>query len=508
MTLRDEDVPAVRVDGIRKSSLDKDLRKIERLEDATRAVSRNRIAVGIALLFLATAGVLAATQIGAGQHSVLMIMAAVIGGYMALTIGANDVANNVGPAVGARALTMTGALTIAAIFECAGALIAGGNVVETISKGIIDPALVPGSGVFVWVMMSALLASALWVHLATFLGAPVSTTHAIVGGVLGAGVAAVGFGVVNWVVVSSILVSWLVSPLIGGVVAAGFLAFIKVNLIYQHDKIAAARRWVPVLVALLAAIFTAYLVTKGLSHVWKPGFPALATITILVFALVYLAAKPWVRSQSEGMENRNQGLRKLFHLPLICSAALLSFAHGSNDVANAVGPLAAILNSATTGSLASQVGVPFWVMLIGAVGISLGLFLFGPRIVRIVGEQITKMNPMRAFCVALSAALTVLVASQLGLPVSTTHIVVGAVFGVGFFREYYTTHSRRRRYYILMNKRRAPQRRFSLPDQDELRRRKLVRRSHFVGIVAAWAITVPSAALLAALIFFAVDWVR
>jgi PiT family inorganic phosphate transporter len=508
MTTRDENAVAVRMGGIRKSSLDKDLRKIERLEDATRAVSRNRIAVGIALLFLATAGVLASTQIGIGQHSILMIMAAVIGGYMALTIGANDVANNVGPAVGARALTMTGALVIAAIFECAGALIAGGNVVETISKGIIDPALVPGAGVFVWAMMSALLASALWVHLATFLGAPVSTTHAIVGGVLGAGVAAVGFGVVDWVVVLSIFVSWLISPLIGGVVAAGFLAFIKINLIYQEDKIGAARRWVPVLVALLAATFTAYLLTKGLKHVWKPGFPALATISILVFTLVYLAAKPWVRSQAQGMENRNQALRQLFNLPLICSAALLSFAHGSNDVANAVGPLAAILNSATTGSLSSQVGVPFWVMLIGAVGISLGLFLFGPRIVRIVGEQITKMNPMRAFCVALSAALTVLVASQLGLPVSTTHIVVGAVFGVGFFREYYTTHSRRRRDYIRTHKRNQPQRRFSLADQDELRRRKLVRRSHFMGIVAAWAITVPSAAGLAALIFFAVDWVR
>ena len=508
MTLRDEEAPAAPLTRVRKSSLDKDLRKIERLEEATRAVSRGRAAVGIAVLFLAIAGVFASSQIGAMPNGLLMIVAAVIGGYMALTIGANDVANNVGPAVGARALTMTGALVIAAIFECAGALIAGGDVVETISKGIIDPALVPSSDVFVWVMMSALLASALWVHLATYLGAPVSTTHAIVGGVLGAGLAAVGISVVDWVVVSSIFVSWLISPLIGGVVAAGFLAFIKVNLIYQEDKIAAARRWVPMLVALMAATFSVYLVTKGLKHVWTPSVPALAIIAVLAFALSYLAAKPWVYSQSEGMENRNQGLRKLFNLPLICSAALLSFAHGSNDVANAVGPLAAILNSATTGALASQVGVPFWVMLIGAVGISLGLFLFGPRIVRIVGERITKMNPMRAFCVALAAALTVLVASQFGLPVSTTHIVVGAVFGVGFFREYYTTHSRRRRNYIRTHKRYQHARRGVLADQDELRRRKLVRRSHFMGIIAAWAITVPSAAGLSALIFFAVDWMR
>ncbi|MGB6949700.1 MAG: inorganic phosphate transporter, partial [Methyloceanibacter sp.] len=491
-----------------KTSLDKDLRKIERLEEATRSVSRNRLALGIALLFLATAGVLASFQIGAEPNALLMVIAAVIGGYMALTIGANDVANNVGPAVGARALTMSGALIIAAIFECAGALLAGGNVVKTISRDIIDPALVPSSEVFVWIMMSALLASALWVHLATFLGAPVSTTHAIVGGVLGAGIAAVGVGPVDWFVVSSIVLSWLTSPLIGGIVAALFLAFIKVNLIYQDDKLAAARRWVPLLIALLAGIFSAYLVVKGLNHVWRPGLPVVGGIGLLVFALSYAAAKPWVRRQSEGMENRNQSLRKLFHLPLICGAALLSFAHGSNDVANAVGPLAAILHSAESGSLANEVGVPLWVMLIGAAGISLGLFLFGPRIVRIVGGEITKMNPMRAFCVALSAALTVLVASQLGLPVSTTHIAVGAVFGVGFFREYYTTHSRRRRHYIRTHQLHEPNQRASRVDQEELQSRKLVRRSHFIGIVAAWAITVPSAAGLAALIFFAVQWAR
>ncbi len=508
MTPPDEDASAARIAAVRKTSLDKDLRKIERLEDATRFVSRKRSAVGAALLFLAIAGVLASTQIGGSQNGLLMVVAAIIGGYMALNIGANDVANNVGPAVGARALTMTGALIIAAIFECAGALIAGGDVVKTISKGIIDPALVPSGDVFVWIMMSALLASALWVHLATYLGAPVSTTHAIVGGVFGAGIAAVGASVVDWYVVSSIFVTWLVSPLIGGVVAAGFLAFIKINLIYQEDKIAAARRWVPVLVALLAAIFSAYLVIKGLKHVWKPDLPEIALLAILVFAFVYVLARPWVRHQSKGMENRNQGLRKLFHLPLICAAALLSFAHGSNDVANAVGPLAAILTTASTGSLAGEVAVPFWVMLIGAAGISLGLFLFGPRIVRIVGEKITKMNPMRAFCVALAASLTVLVASQLGLPVSTTHIAVGAVFGVGFFREYYTTHSRRRRRYLRTHRRNQPTRRSPEKDQDKLRRRKLVRRSHFVGILAAWAITVPSAAGLAAMIFLAVELVR
>ncbi|MCP4780050.1 MAG: inorganic phosphate transporter [Hyphomicrobium sp.] len=508
MTVRDGEAPALRVARLRKTSLDKDLRKIERMEEATRFVSRTRFAPGFALLFLVTAGILASFQIGSGPNALMMIAAAVIGGYMALTIGANDVANNVGPAVGARALTMTGALIIAAIFECAGALIAGGNVVETISKGIIDPELVPSGQVFVWIMMSALLSSALCVHLATFLGAPVSTTHSIVGGVLGAGIAAVGVSMVDWFVVSSIVASWLISPLIGGVIAAMLLAFIKINLIYQDDKIAAARRWVPVLIGVMSGTFAAFLLVKGLRHVWNPGLLTIAATAAVAYALVYMVAKPWVRSRSEGMDNRNQSLRKLFHLPLICSAALLSFAHGSNDVANAVGPLAAILHSAESGTLVSDVDVPFWVMLIGAAGISLGLFLYGPRIVRLVGEKITKMNPMRAFCVALSAAMTVLFASWLGLPVSTTHIAVGAVFGVGFFREYYTTNSRRRRHYIRTHREHHPHRRVSGKDQDELRRRKLVRRSHFVGIVAAWVITVPSAAGLAALIFLGVEWMR
>ncbi len=502
MTIGEDGATAAAIEGARKTSLDKDLRKIERLEEAAGAAFRNWRAVGVALLFLAMTGLLASSQIGAGQNGLLVIIAAVIGGYMALTIGANDVANNVGPAVGARALTMSGALVIAAIFECAGALIAGGGVVETISKDLVDPSLVPDGAVFVWVMMSALLASAIWVHLATFLGAPISTTHAIVGGVLGAGVAALGASVVDWIVVASIVFSWLLSPLIGGIVAALFLYFIKVNLIYKDDKIVAARRWVPLLIALMAATFSAYLVVKGLSHVWRLHLLTVAALAGAVFLATYAVARPWVRGVSATMENRNQSLRSLFHVPLICAAALLSFAHGSNDVANAVGPLAAILNTIESGDLAIRVGVPFWVMLIGAVGISLGLFLFGPRIIRIVGEEITKMNPMRAFCVALATALTVLVASQLGLPVSTTHIAVGAVFGVGFFREYYTTNSRRRLDYIRTHKRHEAEPDESEADKDELRRRKLVRRSHFVGIVAAWAITVPCAAGLAALIFF------
>ncbi len=493
---------------LKKASLDKDLRKIEHVEEATRSLSRTLMGPGFALVFLVLAGLLASSQIGANGNFVILVLAAILGGYMALNIGANDVANNVGPAVGSRALTLTGALIIAAIFECAGALIAGGDVVRTISKGIIDPNLVPNSRIFVLAMMAALVASAIWVNVATIVGAPVSTTHAVVGGVLGAGIAAVGFNAVNWPTMAAIAASWVISPVIGGVIAAAFLGIIKSNIIYQDDKIGAARRWVPLLIAIMVGCFSAYLMIKGLKKIWDPGALAIALISVAIFLASLAVLRPMIRRQSEGMENRNQSLRTLFHLPLICSAALLSFAHGANDVANAVGPLAAILHSAETGSISGKVSVPLWVMLIGAIGISIGLFLFGPKLIRVVGEQITKMNPMRAFCVALSAAITVIFASALGLPVSSTHIAVGAVFGVGFFREYYTTHSPRRRQYVRNRTGETDGSRGEAPPDPHLViRRRLVRRSHFSVIVAAWLVTVPAAAFLAAGTFLALTMV-
>jgi PiT family inorganic phosphate transporter len=204
--------------------------------------------------------------------------------------------------------------------------------------------------------------------------------------------------------------------------------------------------------------------------------------------------KPIVRRQSATIENRKQPVRELFKIPLICSAALLSFAHGANDVANAVGPLAAILHSAESGDIASKVSIPLWVMLIGMGGISIGLVLYGPRLIQMVGVQITKMNPLRAFCVALSAAITVIVASTLGLPVSSTHITVGAVFGVGFFREYDEARDKRKRF--------ENSNLYIAKDVDPRKNRKLVRRKHVLTIILAWVITVPAAAILAAIIYY------
>lgn len=502
--------------ALRKQTLDKDLEKLVEVEEAASVLSRSLVAPGIALLFIAVTAIFAAIAFFGEPGAVYIIAAAAVGGYMALTIGANDVANNVGPAVGARALTMGGALVIAAIFESAGALIAGGDVVDTISKGIIDPQAAAAPGIFVHLMMAALISSALWVHLATWLGAPVSTTHSIVGGVVGAGVASIGFSAVNWPVLGTIVISWVTSPLAGGIIAALVLAFIKSRIIYQDDKIKAAKLWLPLLVALMASSFTVYLATKGLHHVMTIDATRLTVIGVLVFILVWALSHWRIGIAAEHLENRNQSLRRLFRLPLIFSAALLSFAHGANDVANAVGPLAAIVAHASGDAVEADmiVSVPFWVMLIGAVGISIGLALFGPRLIRMVGEQITKLNPMRAFCVALSAAVTVIIASWFGMPVSSTHIAVGAVFGVGFFREWYTAYSPRRRAYLQRragengktfrnghHKSDEGEEGFVPTSTDEIKRRFLVRRAHVRTIATAWVVTVPASAVLSAILF-------
>lgn len=480
--------------GKKWSTLDRDLNRISHLESATLYVSRPMVGFGIAIAFIVLAGVAAGLLTGSDNSTMIIIAAAAIGAYMAINIGANDVANNMGPAVGANALTMGGAIVIAAIFESAGALLAGGDVVSTISKGIIDPSGMANTAIFIWAMMAALISAALWVNLATWVGAPVSTTHSVVGGVMGAGIAAAGFAAVNWPTMAKIAASWVISPVLGGVIAAAFLAFIKTKIIYQDDKIAAARRWVPVLIGIMAAAFASYLALKGLKKIIKIDLQTALLIGVVVGGLFYVISAPLIRKQSEGLENRNKSLKVLFGIPLVFSAALLSFAHGANDVANAVGPLAAIVHAAEFGEFAAKVSIPSWVMIIGAFGISFGLFLFGPKLIRMVGEKITKLNPMRAYCVALSAAITVIVASWLGLPVSSTHIAVGGIFGVGFYREW---HAERRLRKTAVQQ--PPEKRIA---PEERRRRKLVRRSHFMTIVAAWVITVPAAATMSALIFF------
>ena len=509
---------------------------VRRLEEGLLVNRAELFRLGTALLFIVLIMLVALARGPEGTGGILLVTAAMIGGYMALNIGANDVANNVGPAVGSRAITLTGAILIAAFFEAAGALIAGGDVVGTIKSGIIDPAMIGDTNTFIWLMMAGLLAAALWLNFATAVGAPVSTTHAIVGGVLGAGVAAGGWGIANWGVVGQIAASWVVSPVLGGIIAAAFLYLIKRTITYQTDILVAAKRMAPILIAVMGWAFTTYLALKGLNQVISIGFLTASVLGLVVAAAVWALMRRHVERVAPRLTNDKEGVNALFTVPLIFAAALLSFAHGANDVANAVGPLAGISEAVMYGDIAGTAPIPLWVLLVGAIGIALGLALYGPKLIRTVGSEITELDKARAFCVALAAAITVIIASQLGLPVSSTHIAVGGVFGVGFLREYLKVSYSRMIEDIREHHRDSDGEsvdafleRFEAASVQEkgdmlrklksggtagalrreerkalqkIQRIELVKRTLLLRIAAAWVITVPAAAILSAMIFF------
>lgn len=541
-----------------------EIKTLHKLEKQAYKKSHAEIArIGFALFFLAAILAYSFATSGGVPNNLFLAIAAVFGGYMAMNIGANDVANNVGPAVGSKALTMGGAIMIAMIFEAAGAFIAGGEVVSTIKGGIID---IKQFGIdtetFVWAMMAALLAAALWLNLATVAGAPVSTTHSIVGGVMGGGMAAAGFGIVDWGTMGAIVSSWIISPLMGGIIAAAFLLAIKKTIIFRDDKIQAAFRWVPIYVSVMAWAFSTYLVIKGLNQVWgqfinslnglplvdfapqaKPSFFTAAVIGLLIGVLVFWIVKKSIGSNLPQMKNDRASVNALFTIPLIFAAALLSFAHGANDVANAIGPLAAINDAIMSGGITDKAGIPLWVMAVGALGIAIGLGLYGPRLIRTVGGEITELDQMRAYSIAMAAALTVIIASQLGLPVSTTHIAIGGVFGVGFLREWLDESNKIERQIDrekaeikddkkMLNALRSELKKlekkpsktvdeyqritelYRLIEEEEsalkkakkvLKKEKknlFVKRDMVKKIVTAWVVTVPAAATLSACIFF------
>jgi inorganic phosphate transporter, PiT family len=484
-----------------KPTLDKDLDRLTFLEQASQHVSRTLAPLGVALIFLIAASLLGLGFIQNEAQAGVVIAASALAAYMAMNIGANDVTNNVGAAVGARAISMTWALVMAAGFEIAGAFLAGGNVTATISSGIVAPWMVATPRMFIWIMMAALLAAALWINIATWLNAPISTTHSIVGGVLGAAAAAVGSSAISWQVIANITIGWIISPVLGAVIAAFILFLIYDFIVYRPDKIAAAKRWVPVLNGVMLGSFTCYLSLKTAGQGFTMLTPEAAMLGLISGCVTWITSVPVVSKQAQGLENRNQSLRTLFRTPLIGSAALLSFAHGANDVSNAIGPLAGILHVIRDDDLHRIGSAPFWVVVIGAFGISVGLLLFGPRLIKLVGSKITKLNPMRAYCVSLSSAITVIAASSAGLPVSTTHIAIGAVFGIGFFREWYTKHSRRRMDYLRMRSAEWSSKKPKTDNVDEQKRRYLVRRSHILTIMGAWAVTLPISAGLAAAVY-------
>jgi len=516
-----------------------ELNNIAQIEKASRRGRSDSFRLGIGLIFVVMIMLYTSlTQGVSGPQGVMLVAAAIIGGYMAMNIGANDVANNVGPAVGSQAISMTGALLLAVVFEMAGALIAGGDVVATIQKGIIKADAIGDTDRFIWLMTAALLAGAVWLNIATAVGAPVSTTHSIIGAVLGAGLAAGGSAAANWGQLAEIAASWVISPVLGAAIAAAFLYWIKRSITWHDDMIDAARRTVPLMIGLMVFAFSAYLVLKGLNRVWKTGLAHALGIGAVLGVLGWRLAIGWVQQRLPLLANTKASINTLFTLPLICAAALLSFAHGANDVANAVGPLAAIAEAARSGAVSGSAPIPLWVMVVGAVGIAIGLMLYGPRMIRKVGSEITELDQMRAFCIAMSAAVTVILASQLGLPVSSTHIAVGGVFGVGFLREFLKRRHANAIEFIKMRhagedrevverfldgfaratldgkrvmleqlKQQAAPALLSKFERRQLRkvyRQQLVKRSEVLKIAAAWVITVPVAALLAALIYYAI----
>ncbi|MEA3455012.1 MAG: inorganic phosphate transporter [Campylobacterota bacterium] len=532
------------------------IKKMEK--EALKGSSFDFMRLGVALFFMVAVLTYSFMSTGGVPNNVFLAIAALFGAYMAMNIGANDVANNVGPAVGSKALTMGGAIVIAAIFEAAGALIAGGDVVKTIKKGIIDISAFGGNtDSFIWAMMAALLAAALWLNFATMAKAPVSTTHSIVGGVMGAGIAAAGFGIVAWGTMGKIAASWVISPVLGGIIAAAFLFAIKKTMVFKDNKIEAAVKWVPVFVAIMSWAFVTYLTLKGLKKVWphivdilvflpdtkKPGFIVAAIFGLMIAAIVYFLVRANVNKKASGIENSRAGINMLFTVPLVFAAALLSFAHGANDVANAIGPLAAINDAVMTGGISSKAGIPLWVMAVGAIGIAVGLALYGPKLIRTVGSEITELDQMRAFSVAMAASITVIIASQLGLPVSSTHIAVGGIFGVGFLREYLDSSDNIKdsiaveKEHIVDEKKQLKALHAELEtlenkeekikadyerivdlykmiddEEQQLKESKkqlksaqkvqYVKRDAVKKIIAAWVITVPAAAVLSAAIYF------
>ena len=371
----------------------------------------------------------------------LLIAGCIFGFFMAWGIGANDVANAMGPSVGAKALTLAQAILVACIFEFAGAYLAGGEVTSTIRKGIIDPVLLTDSPeLLVFGMMASLLAAGVWLIIASFKGWPVSTTHSIVGAIVG--FAAVGIGVesVNWSKVGSIVSSWVISPIMAG--AISYLIFKSVQNLILNTKnpFDNAKKYVPGYIFLVGFIISMVTLLKGLKHVGLTlNFQESLTYSIFIGIGIALLGSLILRRVENTYEKRGDvvfdGVEKVFGVLMVFTACAMAFAHGSNDVANAVGPLAAIVSVIQSGGeIASKSTMPWWILLLGGVGIVSGLAMLGYRVIETVGRNITELTPSRGFAAVLAAAATVVLGSGTGLPLSTTHTLVGAVLGVGLAR--------------------------------------------------------------------------
>ncbi len=403
-----------------------------------------------------------------------MALAIIFGFYMTWGIGANDVANAMGTSVGSGAITVKQAIIIAAIFEFAGAFIAGGNVTKTIRKGIIDPSsIVDNPEILVFGMLAALLAAAIWLMIASSRGWPVSTTHSIVGAVIGFAVAGIGIDAVQWGKVSMIAASWVVSPLLGGTIAFLLMMSIRRLILNTENPFQSARRWGPAYVFLVGFIISLVTMFKGLKHLNIELSVGMSFGVAILFGL-FLAAIGWYLinkvkvDETADRDFHFASVEKVFTPMMIFTACAMAFAHGSNDVANGIGPLAAVVSIVQSGGeVAQKAELPLWILVLGGVGIVVGLSTMGYRVMKTIGSGITQLTPSRGYCATLAAAATVVLASRTGLPVSTTHIAVGAVIGVGLARGIGAIDLR-----------------------------------VIGGIVVSWVVTLPVGAVLAALFFF------
>ncbi len=370
---------------------------------------------------------------------IIIILAAAFGFYMAWNIGANDVANAMGTSVGARSITFKQAIIIAAVFEFLGAILVGNHVSLTIAKGIVNPYDYSATPmVFAYGMLSTLFAAALWVNLATKLGMPVSTTHSIVGGVIGFGIVSRGFGSIEWTKLITIVASWIVSPISGGIISFIIFIFISKFILANEKPVVAAKKYAPILAFMVSIVLVFSMLYKGLKNLHlNLSFTYAILIAIAVgilFALIifFIVSKISVDTTLP-YKRRFPQVERVFAILQIITASYMAFSHGANDVANAVGPLmGAVYANALVHS--QHISMPIWVLSVGAVGIVVGLSMYGYKVILVVGRKITDMTPSRGFAAEFGAATTVLVCSKLGLPISTTHTLIGSVIGVGLAR--------------------------------------------------------------------------
>ena len=370
----------------------------------------------------------------------LMIFSITACVYMACNIGANDVANAMGTSVGSRSLTFKQAIMVAAIAEFAGAYLVGGHVSDTIRKGMLDPTIFSDAPYhLVYGMIAALVAAALWLHIASFLGWPVSTTHSIVGAVVGFGVMAGGLDAVSWSKVGKVVASWIISPLMGGLVAFILFRFLTDQVFRRRNPLLYAKRILPYMVFMVCVILANAMFYKGLKNLHLDLSFVRSMIYAIAFGVVgFFISMMLVKKVSDvpkrEIHKQLESTETIFKYLQIITAFYIAFAHGSNDVANAVGPLAAVVSILKSGTVAMKVAMPPWILALGGACIVLGLLVWGRRVMETVGKKITEITPSRGFCATFGAATVVLICSKMGLPVSTTHTLVGSVIGVGLAR--------------------------------------------------------------------------